>query len=88
MQVATSSGVPVVDLWSRLQEHDDWKSLLNDGLHLSELGNKAVFDEVKRVLVAEMPSIAPDLLPLDLPLHGDLTHTTAAGVLSAYLPTE
>lgn len=88
VQVASAAEVPVADLWTQLQKKNNWEALLSDGLHLSPLGNQAVFAEVKRVLIAELPSIAPELLPLDLPLHGDLTHETAADVLASYVPPQ
>lgn len=86
--MGTAAGVPVVDLWTQLQAQDNWKALLSDGLHLSPLGNKAVFAEIQSVLATELPGIAPDELPLDLPLHGDLTHDTVTALLASYLPAE
>lgn len=78
--------MPVVDLWTHLQTLENWTSLLEDGLHLSQLGNQAVFAEIKRVLSQELPSIAPDKLPLDFPDHKELTHETAADVMASYMP--
>ena len=86
VQVAAAAHVPVVDLWSRLQTHDNWRALLSDGLHLSPLGNQAVFAEIKHVLTKELPSITPDMLPLDLPEQKELTNETAAHVIAPYMP--
>lgn len=78
-------GVPVVDLWTRLQERAEWRALLSDGLHLSDAGNEAVFGELQRCLDEELPQMHPDVLPLDMPLHGDLTAENYKHVLEAYL---
>lgn len=85
MQVGRVAGVPVVDLWTRLQERADWRELLSDGLHLSGAGNEAVFCELRRCLDEELPHIHPDALPLDMPLHGDLTADNYKRVLEEYL---
>jgi isoamyl acetate esterase len=87
LQVATAAGLPVVDLWTRLQAIENWPLLLSDGLHLSPAGNQAVFTEVKRVLMAELPLIAPELLPLDMPWH-DRIQGPPAEVFACYLPSK
>jgi hypothetical protein len=40
----------IVDLWSLLQEQNNWQSYLSDGLHLSESGNLFLWEKLNPVL--------------------------------------
>ena len=62
--------VPVLDAYTVFKSQADWRSLLSDGLHLSESGNEALFDALRAVIESECPDAVPDNLPLDMPLHG------------------
>ena len=75
----------MVDLWTQLQARPQWQQLLSDGLHLSDAGNAAVFAELQACLEEQLPEVHPDALPLDMPLHGDLTADNFQGVLEAYV---
>eukprot|EP00892_Ulva_mutabilis_P003997 jgi/Ulvmu1/196/UM001_0200.1 len=86
VEVGQAEGVAVVDLWTRLQEQPQWQALLSDGLHLSAAGNAAVFEQLRQCIDSTLPHAAPDVLPLDMPLHGDLTAGSYKEVLQAYLP--
>ncbi|GFZ02992.1 SGNH hydrolase-type esterase superfamily protein [Actinidia rufa] len=64
--VAGECGVPVVDLWTKMQQFPDWqKAYLRDGLHLSEGGNRIVFEEVIKKL--KDAGLSLETLPVDLP---------------------
>ncbi|XP_027339023.1 GDSL esterase/lipase At5g45920 [Abrus precatorius] len=69
--VAGECGVPVVDLWTKMQQFPDWrKSHLSDGLHLTQSGNRVVFEEVIAKLRDEGLSL--ESMPVDLPLIADI----------------
>ncbi|KAI3740648.1 hypothetical protein L2E82_31118 [Cichorium intybus] len=64
--VAGECGVPVVDLWTRMQQFREWdKAYLRDGLHLTSGGNKLVFEEVIGKL--KEVGLSLETLPADLP---------------------
>ncbi|KAK7302902.1 hypothetical protein RJT34_13799 [Clitoria ternatea] len=70
--VAGECGIPVIDLWTRMQQFtSDWKTtLLSDGLHLTHDGNHVVYEEVIGKLRNEGLSV--EALPDDLPLITDI----------------
>ncbi|PRQ29095.1 putative SGNH hydrolase-type esterase domain-containing protein [Rosa chinensis] len=69
--VARESGLPVIDLWTKMQQFPDWqKAHLRDGLHLTLRGNRLVFEEVVAKLRDEGLSL--ESLPVDLPLIADI----------------
>lgn len=80
-----AAGVTVLDLWTRLQEQPHWRQFLSDGLHLSDSGNAAVYDLLQKCIETSLPNVGPDEVPLDMPLHGDLTADNYKTVLQAYL---
>ncbi|KAK6233920.1 hypothetical protein QUC31_006326 [Theobroma cacao] len=66
-------GIPVVDLWTRMQHYPDWrKAHLRDGLHLTQDGNKVVFEEVVKKL--NVGGLSLEKLTVDLPLLADIDH--------------
>ncbi|GLT54168.1 hypothetical protein SLA2020_273900 [Shorea laevis] len=71
VSVAREYGFPVVDLWTKMQQLPDWEKVcLRDGLHLTQSGNRIVFDEVVTKLMSE--GLCLENLPVDLPLIGDI----------------
>lgn len=69
--VAREIGIPVVDLWTKMQQFPDWqKAHLSDGLHLTQGGNMIVFKEVIESLRREGVSL--ETLSIELPLIGDI----------------
>ncbi|KAL1560308.1 GDSL esterase/lipase-like protein [Salvia divinorum] len=66
LDVAAECGLPAIPLCEKMQQLPDWKPLLSDGLHLSQKGNKFVFDEVINILAKEQISL--ETLPADFPL--------------------
>ncbi|KAF5472988.1 hypothetical protein F2P56_009640 [Juglans regia] len=69
--VARECEIPVVDLWTKMQQFPDWeKACLRDGLHLTPNGNRIVFEEVVTKLRDEGLSL--EILPVDLPLLTDI----------------
>ncbi|XP_039065122.1 GDSL esterase/lipase At5g45920-like [Hibiscus syriacus] len=71
VKTAGECGIPVVDLWTRMQQYPDWrKAYLSDGLHLSQEGNKVVFEEVLKKL--NEGGLSLENLEVDLPLFSDI----------------
>ncbi|KAH9748970.1 GDSL esterase/lipase [Citrus sinensis] len=71
IEVAGECGLPVVDLWTKMQQLADWKTAyLSDGLHLNETGNRVVFEEVVMKLKTEGLSL--ENLPVDLPMISEI----------------
>ncbi|GAB4827052.1 hypothetical protein Ancab_033934 [Ancistrocladus abbreviatus] len=71
IDVAKECGTPVVDIWGKMQQFPDWgKSYLSDGLHLTQSGNRIVFEEVIKKL--REAGLSPEKLPVDLPLFSDI----------------
>nr|AFK37491.1 unknown [Medicago truncatula] len=69
--VANECRVPVIDLWTKMQQSPDWKkNYLSDGLHLTNGGNQLVFEEVIRKLRDE--GLTLESMAVDLPLIGDI----------------
>ncbi|XP_061363457.1 GDSL esterase/lipase At5g45920 [Gastrolobium bilobum] len=69
--VAGECGIPVIDLWTKMQQYPDWrKEYLSDGLHLTQSGNRVVFEEVIMKLRDEGLSL--ESMPVDLPLVSDI----------------
>lgn len=55
--VGASLGAPVLDLWTALQGERDWESLLLDGLHFNEAGQRAVRHMVLGHIVLKLPHL-------------------------------
>ncbi|XP_031268285.1 GDSL esterase/lipase At5g45920 [Pistacia vera] len=71
VEIATECGIPVIDLWTKMQQFPDWqKTHLRDGLHLAQTGNRIVFEEVVAKLKKEGLSL--EKLPVDLPLISEI----------------
>lgn len=86
ISVAKSKGVPVVDLWSGFQQHQDWGTgLLNDGLHFTPEGNRVVFNLLTSIMDKEFPQLRVEELPLDLPLHPDVVPSNPQEGMNKYM---
>ncbi|GMJ14709.1 Guard-cell-enriched GDSL Lipase 28 [Hibiscus trionum] len=73
VEAAGECGIPVVDLWTRMQQYPEWrKAFLSDGLHLTPEGNKVVFKEVMKKL--NEGGISLGKLEVDLPVLADIDH--------------
>ncbi|CAA7058680.1 unnamed protein product [Microthlaspi erraticum] len=71
VDVANECQISAIDLWSRMQQIPNWQTeCLWDGLHLSRIGNKIVFEEVANKLKEE--GIGAEDLLVDLPLIEDV----------------
>ena len=82
--VAQEKGALFVDTFHGMLRRDDWRSMLNDGLHLSPLGNQVLYE----LLTAELrdkAGITDEHLPLDFPLWRELNtlEITPAGHFSS-----
>lgn len=71
VSVAAECGIPVIDLWTKMQQYPGWKkACLSDGLHLAQTGNKIVFEEV--ITKLRDVGLSLESLPIDLPLISDI----------------
>ncbi|XP_051200097.1 GDSL esterase/lipase At5g45920-like [Lolium perenne] len=72
MEVARQAGLRVIDIWSRMQKFPGWETsfLRDDGLHLTPLGNRLLFEEV--VFALRDANLSLEVLPADLPLCSDI----------------
>ncbi|XP_058100710.1 GDSL esterase/lipase At5g45920 [Magnolia sinica] len=71
ISVANESSLPVVDIWSKMQQFPGWeKACLSDGLHLTASGNRIVFEEVVEALKKD--GLRLETLPADLPLLSEI----------------
>ncbi|KAF3946100.1 hypothetical protein CMV_027596 [Castanea mollissima] len=69
--VAEECGIPVLDLWTKMQQFPDWENAyLRDGLHLTPSGNRLVFEEL--VVKLRDEGLSPENLPVDLPLFTEI----------------
>ncbi|XP_059669875.1 GDSL esterase/lipase At5g45920 [Cornus florida] len=74
VSVAGECGLPVLDLWNKMQQNPDWRKIyLRDGLHLTELGNRVVFEEV--ICKLRETGLSLETLPVDLPLIAEIDPT-------------
>ncbi|XP_042498009.1 GDSL esterase/lipase At5g62930-like [Macadamia integrifolia] len=73
VELARELGLPSIDLWSRMQETEEWrKKILSDGLHLTEEGNAVVHQEVVRVF--NEASFCASAMPYDFPHHSEIVN--------------
>ncbi|KAL3522422.1 hypothetical protein ACH5RR_015256 [Cinchona calisaya] len=71
LSVASECEAPAVDLWTKMQQFPGWQTaFLSDGLHLTQGGNRIVFEEVIGKLKEDGLSL--ETLPVDLPLFTDI----------------
>ncbi|KAJ4973091.1 hypothetical protein NE237_006265 [Protea cynaroides] len=71
VELARELGLPSIDLWSKMQETEEWrKKFLSDGLHLTEEGNAVVHQEVIRVF--NEASFCASAMPYDFPHHSEI----------------
>ncbi|CAI0425384.1 unnamed protein product [Linum tenue] len=69
MKLCDEIGVKGVDLWSSIQQTDNWKNCFTDGIHLSPQGSKVVVKEILKVIKeAEWePSLDCRFMPVEFP---------------------
>ncbi|XP_047312131.1 GDSL esterase/lipase At5g45920-like [Impatiens glandulifera] len=73
ISVAEECGAPVIDLWTKMQQVPGWQnSYLRDGLHLTEAGNKVVFEELIEKL--SQVGVSLETQQIDLPLITEIDH--------------
>ncbi|KAI4374147.1 hypothetical protein MLD38_012176 [Melastoma candidum] len=71
MDVASECGLSCINLWAKMQLIPDWKnSCLSDGLHLTETGNRIVFEEV--IVKLKENGLTAEHMPVELPRIGDI----------------
>ncbi|CDS13695.1 hypothetical protein LRAMOSA05869 [Lichtheimia ramosa] len=77
-QVAKECNVVVADLWTMLVEESGetpFGEYLNDGLHLSAKGNRAVHQLLLKMIKEHFNDIHPDNLGMEIPWWRDLSRT-------------
>ncbi|XP_032150077.1 isoamyl acetate-hydrolyzing esterase 1 homolog isoform X3 [Sapajus apella] len=62
LQVAQDCGTDILDLWTLMQDSQDFSSYLSDGLHLSPKGNEFLFSHLWPLIEKKVSSL-PLLLP-------------------------
>ncbi|XP_014490572.1 GDSL esterase/lipase At5g62930 [Vigna radiata var. radiata] len=71
VEVANELGVWYINLWSKMQETDNWQTkFLRDGLHLTTEGNTVLYEEVIKVF--NEAGLSVDNLPFDFPHHSKI----------------
>ena len=61
-------GLPVVDNFNTMEvDSPNRNNYLRDGLHLSQLGNQRVFENIETVITKQLPQLIPDHLKLYQP---------------------
>ncbi|GMY37590.1 GDSL esterase/lipase At5g45920 [Fagus crenata] len=69
--VAGECGISVLDIWTKMQKFPNWENTyLRDGLHLTQTGNRVVFEEV--VMKLRDVGLSLENLLVDLPLFTEL----------------
>ncbi|KAH7284320.1 hypothetical protein KP509_34G049000 [Ceratopteris richardii] len=77
IDVAKQADVPVIDLWTCMQEKPGWqRSYLSDGLHLSEDGNAVVFTKLIEILNENGFSF--EAMKWDFPEHSNVNSQNPA----------
>eukprot|EP00850_Spirogloea_muscicola_P011223 SM000069S20660 [mRNA] locus=s69:5956:9394:+ [translate_table: standard] len=74
-EVALEMGLPAVDLWTRIQEQENWwTTCLSDGLHLAPAGNQVLLIALLQTIAEQnwQPSLVQANLPFDFPEHGEI----------------
>lgn len=66
--VSAELDLPLLDLWSKMQEVQSWPTLLSDGLHLSPEGNKFVGE----ILLDTVGTFLPELSVKVDPVSGNV----------------
>lgn len=80
-KVAASERVPVLDLWTTMQNEEGWQRFLSDGLHLSPEGQAFVFDRVAEIAAAVSPALNPANIDYDYPSHVEIDQANPAAAL-------
>lgn len=61
VKLAKQLQLPYVDLWTEVAKHANWETaFLEDGLHLTPAGNKAVFDLIAAKIHDAIPALRCD----------------------------
>lgn len=73
--VGKTHQVPVVDLWQALKGDSVDRGLyLIDGLHLNELGNKILYEEVVNTIANHFVDLKAEFLEMDHPHWSNVAH--------------
>ena len=57
IEISKLSNYPVLDLWTLMQQQNDWPTLLSDGLHLTPKGNQFVGKAIGAVIRRAFPKL-------------------------------
>ncbi|BDA43364.1 Isoamyl acetate-hydrolyzing esterase 1 homolog [Coccomyxa sp. Obi] len=78
-QLANELGLPVLDLFTEIPKQKAWQTeYLEDGLHFTPAGNKAVFDLLLETIRKDLPHLRAEELSDDFPSHRDIDETDPA----------
>eukprot|EP01117_Protostelium_nocturnum_P008215 TRINITY_DN2931_c0_g1_i2.p1 TRINITY_DN2931_c0_g1~~TRINITY_DN2931_c0_g1_i2.p1 ORF type:complete len:195 (-),score=48.48 TRINITY_DN2931_c0_g1_i2:29-613(-) len=67
LEVASITGAYPVDLYGEMKKSSDWKNYLEDGLHLSSLGNKFLFENLMKSIQLNASHLSYHNLPMEFP---------------------
>eukprot|EP00884_Botryococcus_braunii_P006854 jgi/Botrbrau1/1616/Bobra.0185s0031.1 len=81
--VAAELGVPVLDLWTKMQEQTEWESaFLSDGLHFTPAGNQFLFDNLQELISTSMPHLKAETMADDFPPHLEIDTANPAAAFN------
>ncbi|CAM9882127.1 unnamed protein product [Choristocarpus tenellus] len=68
-EVSRDLSVPVVNAFSLLGSGDEVlaSEYLNDGVHFTSAGNKAIFEAMRALVERDFPELQPDVVPMQAP---------------------
>jgi len=84
-RVAEELNLPFIHLWKEMQDDspNNWQKYLNDGLHLSEYGNKFVGEKIIAIIEKEYPELSVN----PCPFTGQYANSSSKSIaLSAFAP--
>jgi lysophospholipase L1-like esterase len=84
-EVAKELDLPVVDLWTSMQEPKGWGTLLfNDGLHFTPEGNQHVYNAVLTTINNTYPSLKVEEMPMQFPHFSEIDFSNPAASFKSH----
>jgi lysophospholipase L1-like esterase len=81
-EVASEVGIPFLNLWTKMQSSEDWRTFLSDGLHLSASGNKFVGES----LIEMIDELMPELSVTPCPISGGINSASECSAIKRVAP--
>lgn len=80
-EIGQQLSLPVVDTFALLSSEEQPNPYLVDGLHYNTVGDQLVFEAIVKAIDAKWPHLSVAQLPMDGPLHNDLSPSTYVGMI-------